>query len=141
MRFAGTQLSNFIGGTMDYSGLGKASQEGRSLERRATMEGEGMIANAGVQSLGKIKAAEYGAEAMIAEGQAAGQSAMFSGLTQGIGSLASGFGSMGGGSNITSYDDIGAGGLRGAAAGGGSRAYLGTGGKYGAFQPLNLTGR
>ena len=49
MRFAGTQLANYID-TMDYSAIGAESQKGRSLERRAVMHGEGMVANAGVQS-------------------------------------------------------------------------------------------
>ena len=132
MRFAGTELSNYMG-TQDYSGIAGASQKGRSMERRATMEGEAMVANAGVDSLAKMKSAEFGAEAIAAEGAAAGQSAMFSGLSQGISGLASGFGSMGGGGGITSYDQIPSEGLRGAAAGGGSKAYFGTGGKYGSF--------
>ena len=47
-RFAGTQLSNFLGGTMDYSGISSTSMEGRSLERKSAMIGEAEVANAGV---------------------------------------------------------------------------------------------
>ncbi len=51
------------------------------------------------------------------------------------------FGGGGGGGNITSYDQVPAGGLRGSAAGGGPNSYLGTGGKYGSFTPpTNLPG-
>ena len=137
MRFAGTELSNYLGGTMDYSGLGKVSQEGRSLERRANMTGDALIGNAGNQSLSKIKQAEYGAEAIVAEGAAAGQSAMFDGIAKGIGGLAGGFGSRGG-SGITSYDDIGSDGLRGVDAGGATNAYMGTGGKYGSLDTSSV---
>ena len=37
-RFAGTQLSNFLGGTADYSGIAGTSIEGRSLERQISDE-------------------------------------------------------------------------------------------------------
>ena len=94
MRFAGTQLSNFMGDTMDYSAIAGTSQEGRSMERRATMEGEGMVANAGVQSLGKMRASEFQADAIKAGGQAQGQASMFQGMASGISSLAGGLASM-----------------------------------------------
>ena len=97
MRFAGTQLSNFMGDTTDFSQIAGTSQKGRSMERRAVMQGEGMIANAGVQSLGKTKSAEFQADSIIAQGQAQGQASMASGLASGISSLAGGIGSMGGG--------------------------------------------
>ena len=66
MRFAGTQLSNFMGDTTDFSQIAGTSQKGRSMERRAVMQGEGMVANAGVQSLGKMKSAEFQADSIIA---------------------------------------------------------------------------
>ena len=97
MRFAGTQLANFMGDTTDFSMIGAESQKGRSLERRATMEGEGMVANYGLQSLGKTKSAEFEADAIVAQGQAQGQASMASGLASGISSLAGGIGSFGGG--------------------------------------------
>ena len=86
MRFAGTQLSNFMGDTMDYSAIAGTSQKGRSMERQAVMKGEGLVANAGVQSLGKIQSAQYQADAIEAQGAAQGQQAMASG----IGSMVSG---------------------------------------------------
>ena len=129
MRFAGTQLSNFIGDTMDYSAIAGTSQKGRSMERRATMEGEGMVANAGVQSLGKMRASEFQADAIKAQGQAQGQAAMASGIGSMVSGLAGGLSSLGGsGGGITSYDDIPTGGMRGFEP----RSYMGTGGRYSA---------
>ena len=106
MRFAGTQLSNFMGDTMDYSAIAGTSQKGRSMERRAAMEGEGLVANAGVQSLGKMRASEHQADGIKAQGQAQGQASMFQGMASGISSLAGGLASMptggsGGGGTIT----------------------------------------
>ena len=92
MRFAGTQLANFMGDTTDFSMIGAESQKGRSLERRATMEGEGMVANYGLQSLGKTKSAEFQADSLVAQGQAQGQAAAAQGMASGISSLMSGFG-------------------------------------------------
>ena len=61
---------------------------------------------------------------------AAGLSGALSGAQMGM-SIQSNIGKVGGG-GVTKYSDIPAGGLRGAAAGGGSNAYFGTGGKYSA---------
>lgn len=106
MRFAGTQLSNFMGETMDYSAIAGTAQKGRSMERRATMEGEGMVANAGVQSLGKMRASEHQADAIKAQGQAQGQAAMASGIGSMVSGLAGGIASMpsgGGGGGGSSF--------------------------------------
>ena len=92
MRFAGTQLANFMGDTTDFSMIGAESQKGRSLERRATMEGEGMVANYGLQSLGKTKSSQFQADSIVAQGQAQGQAAAAQGMASGISSLMSGFG-------------------------------------------------
>jgi len=97
MRFAGTQLSNFMGDTMDYSAIAGTSQKGRSMERRAVMEGEGLVANAGVQSLGKIQSAQFQADAIEAQGAAQGQQAMASGIGSMVSGLAGGIGGLGGG--------------------------------------------
>ena len=102
-RFAGTQMSNFLGGTMDYSGISGASMEGRSLERKSTMIGESEVANAGVKSLGAIQSAGYQADAIRAQGEAQGQASMASGLASGISSLAGGFGSLGSSSGVSKY--------------------------------------
>ena len=129
MRFAGTQLANYID-TMDYSGMGAESQKGRSLERRAVMQGEGMVANAGVQSLGKIQSAQFQADAIEAQGQAAGQSAMASGIGSMVSGLAGGIGGLAGG---------GGGGVASAAS---VTPKIGTSTNYfsGGFTPMNYFG-
>ena len=99
-RFAGTQMSNFLGGTMDYSGISGTSMEGRSLGRKATMAGEAEIANAGVKSLGMIKSAGFQADAIEAQGQAAAQASIASGFGSMASGLAGGISSrFGGGRN------------------------------------------
>ena len=134
MRFAGTELSNYMG-TMDYSGLAGMSQKGRSMERRATMEGEAMVANAGVDSLAKMKSAEFGAEAIAAEGKAAGQSSMFSGLGSMFSGLAGGISSMGSSNNSFSYaGGPGSSGTRMGAGGGVVGGYGTFGPNYGIYQ-------
>ena len=56
-----------------------------------------MVANAGVQSLGKMKSAEAQADSIVAQGQAQGQASMASGIGSMFSGLAGGIGSMGGG--------------------------------------------
>ena len=98
MRFAGTQLSNFLGDTPDFTAVGAEAQKGRGLERRAAMEAEGMVSQYGLQSLGKVRSAEFQADAIEAEGAAAGQSAMASGIGNMFSGLAGGISSLGGSS-------------------------------------------
>ena len=105
MRFAGTQLANFMGDTTDFSQIAGTSQKGRSMERRAVMKGEGVVANAGVQSLGKTKSAEFQADSIIAQGQAQGQASMASGIGSLVSGLAGGIGSrFGSGSKTIGVD-------------------------------------
>ena len=93
MRFAGTQLSNFMGDTTDFSAIAGTSSDGRRMERQAVMQGEGMVANAGVQSLGKVQSAQYQADAIEAQGAAQGQASMASGIGSMVSGLAGGIGS------------------------------------------------
>lgn len=100
-RFAGAALTNFMAPTADYTSVGTSGLEGRSLENRSSMMSEGLVANTGVQSLGKIKTAGYQADAIAAEGAAQGQQAMASGIGSMVSGIAGGFGSMGGGGGST----------------------------------------
>ena len=102
MRFAGTELASYLN-PMDHTAIAGESQKGRSLERRAVMMGEGMVANAGVQSVAKAKSAEFQADAIKAQGQAQAQASMASGLSSMVSGIAGGFGSMGGGGGGGSY--------------------------------------
>ena len=138
-RFAGTALSDYFS-TPDVTTIGKTGMRGQSIQRQSATKAEGLVHGAGINSMAEVASAGFQADAIKAQGQAQGQASMMSGLASGISSFAGGFGSMGGGGGgITSYDQIPSGGLYGASAGGGPNAYLGTGGKYGSFQPFSAT--
>ena len=104
MRFAGTLLTNFMSGTSDFSNIAGTSIKGRGMERRASMEAEGLVAQAGMKSLAETKSAQFQAGAIRAQGQAQSQASM----AQGIGSLASGIGgglmNMGGSGSSGGYN-------------------------------------
>ena len=59
MRFAGTQMTNFMGDTMDFSKVANESILGRGRERQAAMQSEGLVANAGIKSVGAVQSAGY----------------------------------------------------------------------------------
>ena len=133
MRFAGTQLSNFMGDVNDFSNISNKAQDGRSLERRATMMGEGLLANAGVEGLAQTKSSEFRADAIRAGGQAQGQAAMASGLGSMFSGLAGGISSMG--SKSFSYaGGPGTSGTRMGAGGGSVGGYGTLGPNYGIYQ-------
>jgi hypothetical protein len=100
MRFAGTQLTNFMDPT-NFDAIGKASINGQSLQNRASMMSEAYVDRADIKALADIESAKFGASATRAQGEAQGQSSMWSGLSNGIGSLAGGIANMptGGGNN------------------------------------------
>jgi len=91
MRFAGTQLTNFIDPT-NFDPIGKSFINGQSMQNQAVMKGEGLVDRTDIQAEAEIEAAKFGASATRAQGAAQGQASMFSGLSSGIGSLAGGFG-------------------------------------------------
>jgi len=105
MRFAGTQLTNFIDPT-NFDAIGKSSINGRSIENQASMQSEAYVDRAEIKALADIEAAKFGAEATRAQGSAQGQASMFSGLGSMASGLAGGFASMpgvgGGGLGINS---------------------------------------
>lgn len=85
MRYAGTNLSNFL--SLDnLDSLSHAGAKSRSTENQASMISDAHVAKADIFGDAQIEAAKYGASATRAQGAAAGQSSMFSGL----GSMASG---------------------------------------------------
>jgi hypothetical protein len=93
MRFAGTQLTNFIDPT-NFDAIGKSSINGRSIENQASMQSEAYVDRAEIKALADIEAAKFGAEATRAQGSAQGQASMFSGLGSMASGLAGGFASM-----------------------------------------------
>ena len=134
-RFAGTALTDYFN-TPDFTTVGKTNMQGQSMQRNTATKAEGLVHGAGINSMAQVAGAGFKADAIKAQGQAQGQASMASGIGSMVSGIAGGFGSMGGGgSGINSYDDIPAGGLYGASAGGGTNAYMGQGGKYGSFVP------
>jgi len=93
MRFAGTQLTNFIDPT-NFDAIGKSSINGQSLQNRASMISEAYVDRADIKALADIESAKFGASATRAQGEAQGQASMWGGLSKGIGSLAVGFANM-----------------------------------------------
>ena len=85
MRFAGELLTQ---SGPDFGGMSRNMLEYRGKEKALTHQAESQTHQYGMKSIADIRAAEAKAEAMIAEGQAQGQAAMFSGLMDGISGLA-----------------------------------------------------
>ena len=134
MRFAGTRMESFMGGDRpEYGALAQKGLANRTEESTAATDLMGKTAATGIAEAGKVEAAKITGMAAASLAQAQGQAAIMEGIG-GIASSAIGAFST---PSINSYSDIPAGGLRGAAAGGGPNAYFGTGGKYGSFQPFS----
>lgn len=94
MRFAGQKLGGGYAafgaqGGPDFGGMSRNNVELRGKEREAVHAAESQTHQYGLKSIADIRAAEAQAEATIAEGQAAGQAAMFDGLMSGISGIAS----------------------------------------------------
>ena len=90
MRFAGTDLTNFMSGT-NFDNIGKMAHEARAHENNAMTVGEGLITRSDIAADATVDAAKFGASATVAQGAAQGQASMFSGIASGIGSIAGGF--------------------------------------------------
>ena len=86
MRFAGEFLTQ---GGPDFGGMSRNNVELRGKERNAVHQAESQVNQYGLKSVADIRAAEAQAEATVAQGQAAGQAAMFDGLMSGISGIAS----------------------------------------------------
>ena len=87
MRFAGSpQITNFLHSKMDFGDTAQAGQKANAEQRITATQADAAVEGANIKGDAMIKAAELGADATRAQGAAAGQSSMWSG----IGSLASG---------------------------------------------------
>ena len=108
MRFAGTQLTNFIDPT-NFDAIGKSSIMGDSVMNQAAMQSEAYVDRADIKALADIEAAKFGASATRAQGAAQGQSSMFSGLGSMASGIAGGFANMGGagGADKYGFDPVG----------------------------------
>ena len=136
MQFAGSNpaiqaLSGYSG--FDPSKLGKTGQRSRSMQRQNVIKGEAFVDETKITNEGRLEAAKSGIAAEMAQipgmGEVIGMSVL-EGLGNFAGPIASG---MGGG--ISSYDQIPAAGMKGLEP----NSYIGTGGKYGSFQPGSYT--
>ena len=99
-RFAGTALTDYFN-TPDFTAIGGTNMKGQSMQRNEATKAEGLVHGAGINSMAQVAQAGFQADAIEAEGAAAGQSAMASGIGSMVSGIAGGFGSMGsgGGSN------------------------------------------
>jgi hypothetical protein len=139
MRFAGSApITDFLQQSMDHGAVAQNAAKTRSAVNKAGTQLQGETTARGITAAGEVEAASIVGAAQSSLANAQGQAAVMEGIG-GIASSAIGaFGSRGG-SSISSYSQIPSAGLRGSAAGGGSNAYFGTGGKYGSFKPFNAT--
>ena len=103
MRFAGANIASFMSERPNYGELGSLGMEARSSERQTNSASEGFVAQAGLDSMAKIKEAKYQAEGIEAQGAANAAATQAQGMSSMIGSIAGGIGNMsfGGGGGAT----------------------------------------
>ena len=97
MRMAGSAMASMFGGQQSprYDELSNIGIQGRSKERTTATAADAQARMSDIQADATTKIAGFNADAIKAGGQAAGQSAMVSGIASGISGLAGGLGSMG----------------------------------------------
>lgn len=101
-RFAGTALTDYFN-TPDFTAIGGTNMKGQSMQRNEATKAEGLVHGAGINSMAQVAQAGFQADAIEAEGAAAGQSAMASGIGSMVSGIAGGFGAMGSGSGASKY--------------------------------------
>jgi len=74
----------------DYTGLSGAAGKTRSQEKVAKFDAQSMVQNAAMNSLANTKASAFGAQATIAQGEAAASATQAAGFGDMIGGLAGG---------------------------------------------------
>ena len=101
-RFAGTALTDYFN-TPDFTAIGGTNMKGQSMQRNEATKAEGLVHGAGINSMAQVAQAGFQADAIKAEGAAAGQAAMASGIGNMVSGIAGGFGAMGSGSGASKY--------------------------------------
>ena len=81
--------------------VGRAALLGRNLQKRTNMAAESAVKGTQLETDAMVEAAEYGADATVAQGAAAGQASMMSGLSSGISSIAGAIPGIGGTASST----------------------------------------
>lgn len=76
--------------SVDHTAIAKESIKGRSMERRAAMEAEGKVAQAGLKAVAKVSTFTDAANVIESEGKAKGKKARMAGVLGGLGALATG---------------------------------------------------
>ena len=121
-RFAGTALTDYFN-TPDFTAIGGTTMKGQSMQRNEATKAEGLVHGAGINSMAQVAQAGFQADAIKAEGAAAGQAAMASGIGNMVSGIAGGFGASGsGGSSYGGYGSTG----------------INTPGKYGSFDKSSV---
>lgn len=101
-RFAGTELSNYFS-TPDFGNMGRVGMDAQTMERNTASKAEGLVHGAGINSLAEVASAGFKADAIKAQGQAAAQASVASGIGNLASGIAGGFGAMGSGSGASKY--------------------------------------
>ena len=82
-------VTDFLGIKPAYGEMANENIGRRAQEFAMITEGNALAANAGMKGLADIQSAQHYADAEVARGQAAGQSAMVGGIASGLGGLSS----------------------------------------------------
>ena len=101
-RFAGTELANYFS-TPNFTAMGSTSMKGQSMQRNTATKAKGLVHGAGINSMAQVAQAGFQADAIKAEGAAAGQSAIASGIGDMFSGIAGGFGARGSNSGASKY--------------------------------------
>ena len=89
-------VTDFLGVKPNYSAQGSQTIADTAKEFAMVTKGNALTANAGMKAQADIASAQHYADAQVAAGNAAGQSAMVSGIAGGIGGLGGLFNKAGG---------------------------------------------
>ena len=94
MRFAGDSMKGYLGQGPDFNGMGRINLDNRSSERRKATEAEANVSMSGLDSMAKIRSAEWNAKAIAAQGQAQASATRAQGVANMLGSIAGGIGNI-----------------------------------------------
>ena len=89
-------VTDFLGVKPNYGAQGSQTIADTAKEFATVTQGNALTANAGMKAQADIASAQHYADAQVAAGNAAGQSAMVSGIAGGIGGLGGLFNKAGG---------------------------------------------
>ena len=94
MRFAGDSMKGYLGQGPDFTGMGRINLDNRSSERRSVTGAEANVSTSGLDSMAKVRSAEWNAKAIAAQGQAQASATRAQGFANMLGSIAGGIGNI-----------------------------------------------